>query len=547
MDRLTIPQLFVQRCRESAGDALAVPASEESTHASNGWDWISWIDLARCIHKRCCQLQSLGCVRDSFVVHIAGNGLDWLCTDLALQFLGAVHIPLSPLLTAQQYRQLLDHCQPQLVLCQAGALPEKSLVGLTEARPDLVTVMPSTGGGWAGRRVDSLDDQARPVAEGRTPAFSIAELDQLLADQRIDSDRLVSILYTSGTTGEPKGVMLTQRNIVSNVWSKLGVLPLTCDDIRLAVLPWTHVFGRVCDCYTWIASGSRLVIARGREQFSDDMRQIRPTYLNGVPYHYERLWREWKSNDCAESLAAHCGGRLRIGNCGGAAINDRVFDDYWGAGVALITGYGLTETSPVLTSSSPQSIRKGAVGTPVPGVEIRLAADGEVLARGENVMRGYYRNEAATRDVFDGEWFRTGDLGRIDEDGFLFLVGRKKEMIITNGGRNIAPTPIETALTQSDIIRQAMVIGDGQDFLTALIVLAESPSPTDETRLRQEIDSLLADFPRHERPVEFVVLDQPLSIEDGTLTAKGTLRRSQILERYGECIRRLYREAKTRL
>ena len=570
--RQTIAELFLERVRCSNNSAAFGWPEQDRDDA---WQWASWNQLAQGVEHRCCQLQRLGCEPGAHVVHISGNGLDWLLNDLALQFLGCVHIPLSPLITPTQLCQIVEHCQPRLMVCEPPLLRSVAEARLAEL-PRLASCpfgkeyLPTSVAQAVGEVLE-LDPGIAAWSNADSESAvddtdqTLHQLKRRLHSNQVSAETLLSILYTSGTTGEPKGVMLNHRNVVSNVRSKLAILPLSERDIRLAVLPWTHIFGRVCDVYTWIASGSQLVNSRGRQHFTAELQQIRPTYLNAVPYHYEHLWRAWQQANGQPGLAELCGGRLRIGNCGGAAINDQVFDDFWQAGVALITGYGLTETSPVLTSSSPTDIRRGAVGRAVPGVEIRIDSNGEVLARGDNVMLGYYRNPEATRAVFGDldtatepargnlpskpsgaaaqPWFRTGDLGHLDDDGFLYLVGRIKELIVTNGGRNIAPGPIEAAILESPDISQVMIVGDRQDFLTAVVVPA-SAANADRVQIQSEIDARLAKFPRHEQVARSALLSEPFTIDNGLLTAKGTLRRSLIAQRHAAVIDELYRQAR---
>ena len=361
-----------------------------------------------------------------------------------------------------------------------------------------------------------------------------------------------TMLYTSGTTGRPKGVMLSQANLLANVQSKLSVLPLSAEDVRIGFLPLSHIFARTCDCFTWLASGSTLVIVPEPQAVFDALSDTRPTYINAVPYFYERLWREAQSLGMLSQdgwLQQRLGGRMRVANCGGAPLSDHVYDWIREQEVPLVTGYGLTETSPVLTSNQPDTMRRGTVGRSVPGVEIRRRDDGEIEARGDNIMLGYYRDEEQTsRTIVDG-WFRTGDLGEIDADGYLTLTGRKKEILITTGGKNIEPSAIEALLNADEWVERLIVVGDGRDFPMALVV--PNPNASDANKATSEIwtgrlRERLHDLDDYEKIGWAVVLPEPPTIENEMLTVKGSLRRNRILDHYSELIDRGYAEAKTR-
>ncbi|MEC9148870.1 MAG: AMP-binding protein, partial [Planctomycetota bacterium] len=358
---------------------------------------------------------------------------------------------------------------------------------------------------------------------------------------------MTTILYTSGTTGAPKGVMLSQRNLLSNIQSILEVLPLYTTDVRVGFLPFSHIFARTCDLYTWLASGCQLVLAKSMASVFEDIQNSHPTYLNGVPYFYEKFFRQAQREDRIEDpvwLRQQLGGQIRICNCGGAPLPDHVQRWYDSQGVTLITGYGLTETSPVLTSSAPSQMKLGAVGRVAPGIEIRLAEDNEVLARGQNVMMGYYKDEEGTRAVFDGDWFRTGDTGVLDADGFLTLTGRKKEWIVTNGGKNIDPSLIEHRLLSSSKIHQCMVVGDRRDFLAALIVPEASFEDDEPSQWRTLAERQLQDLSRYEQIGCVVIVSEPFSLANDQLTVKGSLRRQKIEQDYSDSIEASYQQAR---
>ncbi len=535
----TVPECFLARAR-------LTPTAQAFTEF-NGREWRThdWQQVVQDVAAWAKRLRAAGLSPGEHCVTICENRYEWLLIDLAIQFVGAVHVPLSPLLPGKQLVEIIEHCQARLIVASSSIQADK-LTPLDRSSADRLIVLNTLP------TRESCTDTGAPVD------FAVAETGCSLAEP----DSLISILYTSGTTGSPKGVMLTHENVMSNVRDKLSVLALGEHDVRLAWLPWTHIFGRVCDLYTGIAAGCHTVISQGRDFLFEELKQFRPTYLNGVPYFYEKCYRVLAARGeltLPGALGQLLGGRLRLANCGGAPLADHVFDYFRENGIELVCGYGLTETSPVLTSNRPKAWRRGSVGQPVPSVEICLAEDGEVLARGPNVMRGYFRDIGQTEEVLRDGWFHTGDLGRIDNDGFLYIVGRKKELIVLNTGVKVAPLALEhRVLAQSPLYHQCVVFGDRRDYLVALIVLdirearrcwpdgnwePDSLIIADE-RIREQVErdlqQALADRVPYEHIKKFAVMSQPFSVDDGLATAKQSLRREAIWLRYAAVIDDLY-------
>ncbi len=532
----TVPQYFLNRVASShSARALANIECQKL-------NWLTWQQIADAVAQRTQALKQVSIEPGDFVAHVGANSVDWILNDLAIQFCGAVHIPFHALSTTRQIATLVEHCRPKAIIVGE---PDQ-LKKIQPALHDDETIV------FGNSAVSATEVKSIANWEQPWSGDSQAYLNQQMAESQLDENQLISILYTSGTTGQSKGVMLSQKNVVSNVESKLATLHLDENDIRLCILPMTHIFARVCDIYTWIRSGSRLVISNGREHVMDELQIVRPTYLNAVPYYYEKFWRWLRDTDQLENsdaLRSLLGGRIRIANCGGAAIAGRVFDYYWDRNVQLIVGYGLTETSPVITSNRPGAIRRGSVGQVVPAVEIRLADDGEILARGENVMQGYFRDPELTAATISDGWISTGDIGEIDQDGFLFIVGRKKELIVTKGGKNISPVYLESLLNEDLLIAQSMVVGDQQDFLTALIVIDQENMDTHDSNvldraamIQQRVDQCLVDESPTEQIRAIMIADEPFTIDNGLLTAKSSLRRQQIMNRYGERLQQFYEQ-----
>ncbi len=380
--------------------------------------------------------------------------------------------------------------------------------------------------------------------------------------RHVDGGDLATILYTSGTTGEPKGVMLSHNNLTSNAIGTLEFLTPEAGDVRLNFLPFSHVFARTCDLYTWIAfNGVELVLAESRDTVIGNCLEVSPTLINGVPYFFDKVLRYTLEQPLDEQegfLAKLLGGRLRMCCSGGAALPQHVAEAFARQGVMLVQGYGLTETSPVITICD-DAARVGSAGRAIPGVEIRIAEDGEILTRGPHIMIGYWNKPQATADVLRDGWLVTGDLGRLDEDGYLYITGRKKEIIVTAGGKNVAPVLLESLLTEDPLILQAMVVGDGRNYLAALVV-------ADVENLRSELTSRKIDCPpegwdndprvrqlladrvvqrlaglsHYEQVAKFAIVTSPFTPESGELTPTLKLRRNIIAKRYAAAIEALY-------
>jgi long-chain acyl-CoA synthetase len=381
----------------------------------------------------------------------------------------------------------------------------------------------------------------------------------------VEPDDLATIIYTSGTTGESKGVMLSQRNLAMNAVQSLAAFGPEAGDLRVTWLPLSHIFGRTCDLYTWIVQGCEMVLADRPETTLDQCRHFRPTLLNGVPYFFEKVQRgitDAGKADDPSALVEAFGGRLRACISGGAPLSQSVARFYESRGVKLLEGYGLTETSPVIATCTVEASRIGTVGRPIPGVEVRIADDGEVLTRGPHVMLGYWDRPADTAEVIRYGWLHTGDLGELDADGFLRITGRKKELIVTTGGKNIAPAYLEELLTADPLIQQAVIIGDGRNYLTALIVpnatnlraaiierripvssAAEALADPRVRRLYSErIQWRLASVSRYEQVGNFLLLDRGFTVESGELTPTLKIRRNIIAQRYAQQIAAMYAE-----
>lgn len=428
--------------------------------------------------------------------------------------------------------------------------------------------------------------------------------DELVA--RIKPEDEVTLIYTSGTTGVPKGVVLTHDNLVSNIKTSADLIDVSEKDTALSFLPLSHILERMV-MFTYLYRGCTVAFAESVEAIAQNLLEVRPHLMVSVPRVFEKIYTKVMDQVLASpalrrkiffwalkvgkaygalklagkpvpgglgfrrkiaaklvfsKIVAKTGGRVRLFVSGGAPLSKDIAEFFYAIGLVILEGYGLTETSPVLSINTFEAIRLGTVGKAIPGVEIKIAADGEILARGPNIMKGYYKKEAETREVFENGWFKTGDIGRFDADSFLIITDRKKDLIITSGGKNIAPQPIENLLKTSPYIANAVIIGDRRRFVSALIVphfeklAAHAKSQgistdrmEDLVRDKRIVDFLLAEVTQatpqlaaYERIKKITVLPRDFEIEKGEITPSLKVRRSNVTAKYQAEIDALYRE-----
>jgi long-chain acyl-CoA synthetase len=463
-------------------------------------------------------IQANGIAPGDCVAHVSENRYEWIITDLALHLAGAVHVPIHVTLSSEQIAEQITDCGARLVFVSNDELLAK--FGGRLPRDTTLFVHDKQGDYTKGALLDGSTELAevKPAAAPNSPA----------------PDSLATILYTSGTTGRPRGVMLSHRNLATNAAAVCQAHAVDAEHTLLCILPLSHIYARTCDLYTWVCSGSRLVLAESRETLLRDCQLAQPTALNAVPFVYRRIMegvRKDSVGDEAAGLRAAFGGRIEKLFCGGAPLQPDVEAWYADRDFPILPGYGLTEASPVIAVTTPQSARAGTVGRALPGVEVRIAADGEILARGPNVMLGYWRDAAATNDVIRDGWLHTGDLGQLDADGFLSIRGRNKELIVLSTGKKVAPARVESLLTASPLIEQAAVFGDGLCGLVALIVPSDCGFAKSEV-FETEIKRCLASAAHEEQIHRFVLVDRPFFIERGELTPKLSLCRTVIARNF---------------
>lgn len=570
---------------------------------SGSWKSMSSDEILNRMRHIAAGLYSMGVRHGDRVGLLSESRIEWTLIDGGCIFAGAIDVPIYPTLTPPQVSYILkDSGACMLVVENRKKFKELEAV-LAECRDLRNVIFIEADGvtreeGWT---LAQLEREGERLMQGQP------DLVQRLKQQTMPDD-LATIIYTSGTTGEPKGVMLSHSNLISNLIDSSTHLSFGESDSALSVLPLSHVFERQA-MYMYLYRGMAVYFAESLTTIGPNLREVKPTVLVGVPRIFEKIYariRErasesgrlstlmlaWSVNvarDYARStvmhrpvpfvlkvkrkLASHLvfskwqrafGGRIRLLVSGGAALPEDLGYIFLGAGIPIIQGYGLTETSPVISSCSLDDNRIGTVGKPIPNVEVRIAEDGEIETRGPNVMQGYYKKPEETLAAFteDG-WFKTGDIGDIDAEGFLRITDRKKELFKTSGGKYIAPQPIEEAIKRSRFVNQVVLIGNGRKFAAALIVPeweqldsyvklkgihVESHAemcnhPRITNLFERQIESLTPNLARYEKIKAIALIEKEFTIEGGELTPTLKVKRRVIDEKYRAVIDRMYQAA----
>ncbi len=544
-----------------------------------------------------------GIQRGDRIALISESRPEWVATDFAAILLGAITVPMFPTLTAKQVEYVVQHSGAKAIIVSNDLQLGKAIKSAKECGSlELIIVM--------NKSYTSSESYKSPI-----PVITFDELLSLESTIDIEAeaakakgDDVVTIIYTSGTTGIPKGVMLTHQNLVSNVQGALAALPpIGFHDVFLSFLPLSHSFERIAMYFLFYA-GASAGFAESIESIPDNMLEIRPTIMTGVPRFYERMhgrimrtrekmppvkkkmfdWAMRIGNECAKRLEgeqpsmrallerpiadllvlkkirARTGGRVRFFVSGGAALQAEIGRAFAAFGLVILEGYGMTESSPIISVTSTEKIKWGSVGPPIPNIEVKIADDGEILTKGPHVMKGYYHDPEGTAEAIDSDnWLHTGDIGILDEDGYIKITDRKKHLFVSAGGKNIAPAPIESLLAGSKFIEQIMLIGDKREFNSALIVpdyeaLRSSLNdlqtlPNEELAVNQfvrdeltkEIDLLQKELASYERVRRFALLPEQFSIENGMMTPTLKIKRKEVENRYGELIDSLYKDFRT--
>jgi long-chain acyl-CoA synthetase len=518
------------------------------------WHDMAWEDYRAEALAAAAALVEAGVRPGDRVGLVAENSVDWLIADMAILTAAAINVPPHAPLTARQIHFQLADAEVNFLFVSNRAQLDKVLSIRSQLPPlrGLVVFDRAAGAGCE----DIISWEAFRQRGRRALPRLTTELVQ--REAMLGPDDLATIMYTSGTTGNPKGVMLTHGNLLSNVWAVLERSGQRAGDVVLSWLPYTHIYARTVDHYSTLGSGVLLCIAESAETLVQDLADVQPTHLASVPRFYEKVLTLVADPDprvVSQRLRDLFGPRINWLSSGGAPLPHPVARAYADAGVLVLQGYGLTETSPVISFNCKEAYKLDTVGRPLSGVEVKIAADDEVLTRGPHVMKGYWKNPAATAEAIRDGWFHTGDLGEVDADGFLKITGRKKELLVLSNGKKVVPSYIEGLLQSDPCIDQAVVCGEGRNFLTALIVphwdnvravlkdvRADGESPAVMALLQQRIEAALADVSSTEHVKKFLIVPQPFSVAEGELTVSLKLRRNVVLAKYAQQLEELYRE-----
>lgn len=544
-------------------------------------------------------LNHLGFRRGDKLVILSENRPEWVMTDFAVICQGGLTVPIYTSLTATQAEYIIQDSDASVVVVSNAEQRAK----VESVKNNLAKVKHFIT--FEEEDVPGFITLIRLLGIGRQKEAENPDLFAGLA-RVIKPEDEASLIYTSGTTGYPKGVILTHHNFITNVRTCVALFDITYRDTVLSFLPLSHVLERMV-MFAYLYAGATIGFAESIDTVAQNLLEVRPNIMVSVPRVFEKIYarvmdnvltssvlkrkiffwsyrigKKYAQKDLAgkkippllrlkrkianklvfSKIIERTGGRVRFFISGGAPLSKDIAEFFYAMGLVIYEGYGLTETSPVLAVNRPGALKFGTVGKPIPEVEIKIAPDGEILARGPNVMKGYYKKEDETSEAFEGGWFHTGDIGHLNEDGFLVITDRKKDLIVTSGGKNVAPQPIENLLKTSPYISTVVVIGDKRRFISALVVpnfekleeLARDRGLKSTSRqelithpeivafIQGEIDRATAGMASYEKIKKVALLDRELEIEKGEITPTLKVRRAAIENRYRQLIDSLYRE-----
>ena len=520
---------------------------------------LSWSEYRQQADVAAAGLIELGVRPGDRVALLSANRCEWLVADHAVLSCAAIDVPLHAPLSPKQVGFQVSHSESRGIIVSGPAQAAKV--------DEVIGSLP---------QLEFIVSFERIEPRGRLRTLSWDELlqlgDEAGADGRAEirrreaeltGDDLATIIYTSGTTGNPKGVMLTHANLLSNSEATLRTSNVGDDDVMLSWLPYSHIYARTVDHYLSTLAEMTLCLSESIDTLRENLQEIQPTWMTSVPRFYEKVWSEVEqlsADERRDELWRIFGPRIRQLSSGGAPLPQHVCRGFHEAGLPLLEGYGLTESSPVISFNSLENCRIGTVGRAIPDVDVCIADDGEILTRGPHVMKGYWKNPEATAATIVDGWLQTGDIGRLDDDGYLSITDRKKDLIITSGGKNIAPTELERLLVSDPYIDQAVIYGDARPFVTAIIVpnqdnlnrkaaelsstlvIREEFVRNDEVLnfFQQRIDAMMQAVSGPEQVKKFLLLGRLLTLDADELTATLKVRRRHVIQKYESSLAALY-------
>lgn len=569
------------------------------------WQALSAYELAEQVRLATLGLYALGVRGGDRVAILAENSVEWIIADLGVLNLGAADVPIYATQAPKQIQYILEDAGVEVLFISNQAQYDRVREVLTNRAHlrVIISFEPIEASG----RVMTFDEF---LNWGRAAAQTEPEIYETLSNS-VTSENLATLIYTSGTTGEPKGVMLSHGNLVSSVLINYAMAEVSESDVALSFLPFSHIFERNT-IYLYLYARMTVYLAESIDNVAQNLREARPHFMTSVPRLFEKIYaktlekaeaggalkttianwafdiaRQWSElasegkpvpallglkHKVADKLVlakwrAAMGGRIRTLVAGGAALEPELGHVFYGAGLPIYQGYGLSESSPTISCNNPRANRIGSVGKPAAGVQVKIAEDGEILAAGPNIMQGYYNRPEATAETLETDaagrvWLHTGDIGHLDADGFLYITDRKKDLLKTSGGKYIAPQPIENAIKRSRFVNQVVVIGDDRKFPAALIVpqmdmlkgyaahkhiafsepreLLSNPKIIDF--FERQIAKYTPELAQFEKIKGVALLEQEMTIESGDLTPTLKVKRRVVNEKYKDVINRLYAE-----
>ena len=594
----TLAQMFLNTVKEHGSKTALM------TKVEGQYQGFSYQEFGERVKNFALGLASLGIKKGDRIALLSENRPEWAISDLAILSLGMINVPIYPSLIPKQIEYILNDSEAKVIITSKSDQTSK----ITEIMKDLPVL----------KYIIYMDPPAS-ISKNMLSYSEVSEKGQKFEKENTDfyassvasnkADDACGIIYTSGTTGNPKGVVLTHNNILSNVQGAVATLKIGPEDTFLSFLPLCHVFERMAGHFCPISVGATIAYAESIDTVAQNLGEVKPTIMTSVPRFFEKMYNRVLENAAAggaakkkifnwalktgdkynkvqgkkkvggflqfkhnlatklvfSKLQERVGGRLRFFASGGAPLPKEIGEFFHRAGIKILEGYGLTESSPVIAVNLEEKFKFGTVGPALKagGVELKIAEDGEVLTRGPHVMKEYYKKPAETKEVIDDDgWLHTGDIGFLDEDGYLTITDRKKNIIVTSGGKNIAPAPIENIMSTSPLIEQLLVIGDKRKFISALIVpnLEMIKNYAEENNIQykneddlvqnqkinqlisNEITRLSVDLARYEQIKAFRLLPRLFTIEEGELTPTLKIKRKVVEQKFADLIESMYQD-----
>lgn len=605
----TITEMFLQTTTHHADKYLYYYKRKDH------WEGLRGKDIRTTVEDLSYGLISLGIKQGIQAAIMSANSPRWAMADYGILCTGGASVSIYPTLTAEQAAYIIKHSESRVIFAEDEEQSAKVLEVWDDC-PDLKTLVVMNDARVTGKSVggdERLIISFVDLLEKGHEYGTEQNLDFEAMCKAPKPDDLLTLIYTSGTTGEPKGVMLTHHNMVANIEGSLEHIQIDETDSLLSFLPLSHSFERMAGHFLAFSRGTSVYYAESMDTVAANMLEVKPTVILGVPRFYEKVyarvlesigqspairqkifwwalaqgkamlklnmagkkpgWWLKKKHGLASKLVfsklkERVGGRIEFFVSGAAPLSAEIAEFFASLGMIVLEGYGLTETSPVLAVNKLEKFKFGYVGPAIPNVELKIAEDGEILAKGPNIMKGYFKNPEATAEAIESDdWFRTGDIGEFDEDGYLKITDRLKSILVTSGGKNVAPAPLENALVLSPYIEQVMIIGDKRNFISAIIVpnfekleafATENSIPTGDLDalvnhpkiqelFEREVEGAMAPFARYEQVRKFTLLTREFTIEQGELTPSLKVKRKAVFDHFGDVIEALYSDSTAEL